>query len=75
MSGDIIRCKADMIPVLLGGQGRVLVIVPGRCLKTRQVGLEAEVEKGGGPLVECSMGLALGGGVEGCSGQRQQLGT
>lgn len=29
--GVVIRGETDMIPVLLGVEGRVLVIVPGRC--------------------------------------------
>lgn len=45
-----------MIPVLLGVEGRVLVIVPGNPLKTRQVELEAEAEKGGVPWLRAPWG-------------------
>lgn len=77
----VIRGKADMISVLLGIGGVVLVIVPGRCSEDQAGGVGGcategpEPKKGGGPLVECNMGLVLGAGIEGCRRQRKQLGT
>lgn len=37
--GDVIRGKADMIPVLLGVECRVLAIVPGRCSEDQAGGV------------------------------------
>lgn len=62
----VIRGQADVIPLLLGIGGAMLVIVAGGCSEGQAGGVGGcategpEPKKGGSPLVECDMGWHSG---------------